>query len=116
MTAFASRPDAGWFRDAQLAKAAEQELLLILAGAADARLHDIAICRVETQPGGRHFYVYFGPPTGADPSAPTTLKPQEAKDLLQKAKGYIRLQLAEALNLKKAPDVSFVPELEKWTI
>jgi ribosome-binding factor A len=110
-----SPTDANWFRDAQLAKAAAQDLLLILAGAADERLHDIQVLRVDVQSGGRLFRVYFGPPVGADPASPETLRPRAAKDLLQKAKAYIRGELAEALNLKKAPDVSFVPDLTKWS-
>lgn len=110
MSSYSSDP----VRDQQLAKIIGNELSMILSGAADSRLQSVEIVRVEPKPGGRHFLIIYGPPSGTPAETADIGGPDDALDLLTKAHGYIRSELALALNLKFAPELSYAPDPVQW--
>lgn len=101
-------------RDQQLAKIIGNELPMILSCAGDSRLQDLEIVRVEPKPGGKHFLIIFGPPSDTLAETADIRGPDDAQDLLTKAHGYIRSELALAMNLKSAPELSYAPDPLQW--
>ena len=101
-------------RDQRLAKIIGNELPMILSCAGDSRLYDLEIVRVEPKPGGKHFLIIYGPPSDTPGETADVRGPDDAQGLLTKAHGYIRSELALALNLKTAPELSYAPEPLLW--
>lgn len=85
----------------RLTEAIKEELISILAGELrDPRIGLATVTEVVMQPGVKAIKVFVGV-EGTEQEAADTL------DGLRGAVGYIRHQLAEALDLRKAPDISF---------
>ena len=101
-------------RDAQIAHGLQQELNLILGSADDWRLGQLTIVRVEATPGGAHYTAFYGPFGGSDPAQDQSEAIAEAGELLGRAKGYLRSELASSLNLRRMPDLTFVPDVHTW--
>ncbi len=97
-------------RDQRLAAIIANELPLILNAADDARLQLIRILRVDAKTGGRNFVAFYGP----DLTEPKAISIDQADLLLANAHGFIRSELAAVLNLKRVPQVSFVPDPTQW--
>lgn len=101
------------FRDQQLARQIREELDLILASAADLHLSRLIVRDVIHQPGGSSFRA-FVVPTDADdfPSCQLLL------EVLERANGYLRSELARTLNLKRCPAIQISPDpvflLARW--
>ena len=101
-------------RDQQLAKLIHEEAHTILQCAEDNRLSSLRVVHVEPRPGGKAFLLMFGPPLGEGDEDTGIADAQEAQDILDRAQGYIRSELATALNLKSAPDIILAPDPELW--
>ena len=101
-------------RDQRLGKAMERELSMILGSASDPRLQDIPITGVEARQQGKHCRVFFGPPHGSPEEHADIEGPDQVRELLEKARGYVRSELASSLNLKMMPDLSFKPDPVRW--
>lgn len=102
-------------RDEQLSKILGREIALILESLNDARLNALEVTNVETRPGGSHFLILYGPPKNSDQSSSGIKNSNVTQDLLDGAKKHIRSELAEALNLKRAPTISFLPDPIAWS-
>ena len=63
-------------------------------------------------PGGRHFVILFGPAATSDEKE-RAVGPDQMGKWLARAQGYLRSELAATLNLKRMPELSFVPEPQK---
>jgi ribosome-binding factor A len=96
----------GEIRDTQLANLVASEVEYILGSAGDARLAELIVTAVEPKSNGRHFVVCVAPDEEPAPFASV----EELKELLKKASGYIRSELAEALNLKRTPELTIMPD------
>lgn len=86
-------------RDLRLAQLIEQELLLILPSAENPILNMLTVSEVIPEKGGKHFLILLQPEEA--------ISTDEINKHLQKAKGYLRTELALSLNLKKCPDFTF---------
>lgn len=109
-----SHPSKRHIREQQLAKAIFQELSLIFSGAEDESLQQLDILRVEVGSGTQHFRVYYAPAISADPETAGFANGGEAGALIAEAGGYIHDELAPALNLKKLPDLTYIPDPLSW--
>jgi ribosome-binding factor A len=96
----------GEIRDNQLANLIADELSYVLGTAGDSRLAELTVTNIEAKPGGKHFVVYVAPDEGS--SAFSSI--EEMKEALKKASGFIRSELAQTLNLKRAPELTFMPD------
>lgn len=108
------RSSRGHIREQQLAKALFNELSLIFSGAEDERLQQLDVVRVEVGSGRQHFRVFFAPAISADPLAAGFVDGEQASAVIAEAIGYIHAELAPALNLRKLPDLSFLPDPAAW--
>lgn len=101
------REERGRIRDANIEKLVAREVAAALAAAEDERIAALAVVRVVAGRGGTHILVLFGPaPDGGDVA--------EATALLERACGWIRSELAAALDLKRVPELTFAPEPAAW--
>jgi ribosome-binding factor A len=94
----------GEVRDLRLATLVAEELELVFYAANDQRLAELSITHVESRNGGRCFVVCVTP---SDVSA-TFSSAEEIRRVLLRATGFLRSALAEALNLKRTPDLKFI--------
>ncbi len=94
-------------RDIQLAQVIEQELGLILLSADDQVINNLQISRVVPQDGGKHFTIFLIPV----PESEVPIDLENIRHHLEKAKSYLKYQLAQTLNLKKCPLFTFEPIL-----
>lgn len=102
------------FRDDQIAKSVQIELIAIIESAHDRSINELEIVRVQPRPGGKHFLVFFGPPRDGDQASAECHDLETVSEHLAKAMGFIRSSLTEALNLKFAPGITFVPDPIQW--
>lgn len=85
----------------RLVEAIKEELVSILAGELrDPRVGLVTVTEVVMQPGAKAIRVYVSV-EGTDEEA------KQCIEGLRGAVGYVRHQLAEGLDLRKAPDISF---------
>ena len=90
-------------RPARVAQAIQQELaLLFLRGLKDPRLQQATITEVEVTPDLRRAVVYYDTPEA---------EAEAVAAGLGKARGYIRSQLAQVLNLRYMPELVFKRDL-----
>lgn len=97
----------GEIRDTQLANLIAEELDYVLSSANDPRLGDLIVTSVIPKTGGGHFIVYVA----AQKQMGGFNSATEMKAVLKKAAGFIRYELTEVLNLKRAPELTFIPDL-----
>jgi ribosome-binding factor A len=90
-------------RDLQLAQLIFEELLYVFSTADDPILNAIKIEHVIPDDGGKHFLVLVTPDTFTNPA--NTAEKTTAH--LEKAQGFIRSELALAINFKKFPVIKF---------
>lgn len=91
-------------RTRRVAEAMREELSeLIRFESSDPRLAEIEVTEVVLSPDARRADVLVRLPVGQDARA-------EAIDGLDRAKGYLRHQLAQRVELFRAPDLRFVPD------
>ncbi len=95
----------GEVRDTQLTNLIAEELEFLLGTARDPRLADLVIKAIDAKPGGKHFVIYVAPAEGLAPFQSAA----EMQAFLKKAAGYLRFELANSLNLKRAPDLTILP-------
>jgi ribosome-binding factor A len=104
----------GKIRDQQLARLVGEELDLVLAAASDQRLSSLGVTQVACGAGASHYVVCLAPVDGASPFESV----EELRALLEHVSGFLRSQLASALNLKRSPQLSLLPDplyvLAKW--
>ncbi len=96
----------GDIRDIQLASRIAEELDLILCSAEDARLSQLAVSRVEPGAGGAHFIAYLA----LGGAMEQQVVPREINGVLDKAASFLRAELCLALDLKRAPQITFMLE------
>jgi ribosome-binding factor A len=96
----------GEIRDSQLATMIAEELDYVLSSANDRRLSNLMVTGVQPKPGGGHFIVYVAPSEDSDRAYSVS----EMKAVLKGAAGFLRSELASLLNLKRVPDLTFVPD------
>ena len=94
----------GKVRDEQLANLIAEELEFVLNSARDPRLSELQITAIEPGPGGKHFLILVAPNENAN----TCFSAEEIKLVLKRATPFFRYELAQLLNLKKAPDLTFI--------
>lgn len=94
----------GEVRDIQLSSVIAEELGLILCGANDERLSELAITGVQPGKGGGHFTVLVAPSEGSQAFGSA----REIKELLDKAASFLRAELSTVLNLKRSPELTFM--------
>jgi ribosome-binding factor A len=94
----------GDIRDTQLASLIAEELDYLLSSANDPRLAELVVRAVSPKAGGGHFIVYVGPSEGQCLATSS----HELKEVLKRATGFLRSELADLLNLKRTPDLTFV--------
>ena len=97
-----------------MAKAVHNELSLILSDAADERIRLLKVIRVEALVPGKHFLIVFGPPASRSGDTPEISGARDAEEILHNALGYIRSELATAVNFKSAPNLTFSPDPVLW--
>ena len=102
------------FRDDQIAKSLQIELIAIIESARDRNINELEIIRVQPRPGGKHFLVFFGPPRDGDQVFTESHDLETVSEHLARAKGFIRSTLTETMNLKFAPGITFVPDPIQW--
>ena len=100
-------------RDDRIARNLELEIRLILEGAGDSGVRQLEVLGVTPEPGGKVFHVFVGPSR-----AQLVWGPHEAESIerLNKAKGYIRSELAPTLGLKRCPELSFHADPVAWAV
>lgn len=87
-------------RPKRVAEAIKNELsLLLLQKVRDPRLRDVSISQVEITPDLKRAKVYFIVPSGGNIG--------KAIKGLEKAKGFLRSQLAARMNLRYTPELVF---------
>ncbi len=87
-------------RPKRVAEAIKNELsILLLQKVGDPRLQEVSISQVEISPDLKRAKVYFVVPPGR--------KVGNAKKGLEKARGFLRSQLAARMNLRYTPDLIF---------
>ena len=94
----------GEIRDSQLASMVAEEMRCLLAAAEDPRLQALTVTSVSSEHGGKHFIVCLAP----DPDSEEFYRAEEIKRVLKAAHGFLRSELAEALNFKRSPDFTFM--------
>jgi ribosome-binding factor A len=94
----------GTLRDLQLTHVVAEELNFILGGASDPYLSSMRVSEVQAGKGAGHFTVMLVPDESADGLPPA----KDLKMALERAAGFVRAELAEALNLKRTPELTFV--------
>ena len=94
----------GTLRDLQLTHVVAEELNFILGGASDPYLSALRVSEVQAGKGAGHFTVLVVPDEGPEGAPPE----KEVKLALERAAGFVRAELAEALNLKRTPELTFV--------
>ncbi len=78
---------------------------------ADPRFQELVVTRVLPDGGLRRLVAVFGP----TPHRPVELGGvREAQELFEAATGFFRSVLAEALQLRRAPQLRFLPDPERW--
>ena len=103
----------GKIRDTQLATLIAEELDFVLSSAQDSRLAELTITGVEPKAGAGHFIIYVAPNDDSQSFASAT----EVKAILQRASGFLRYELSSLLNLKRMPELSFMPDpLYPWGV
>ncbi len=95
----------GEIRDFQLAQLIGEELGFILDSAHDAELSQLSVAGVEPGGGAGHYVIRIRPASGGRPWTS-----REIKAVLDRAGGYLKSQLVLSLNLKRAPQVTFMPD------
>jgi ribosome-binding factor A len=95
----------GEIRDFQLAQLIAEELGFILDSAHDAELSQLSVAGVEPGGGAGHYVIRIRPSAGG-----RAWSPREIKTVLDRAGGYLKSQLVLSLNLKRAPQVTFMPD------
>lgn len=98
----------GKYRQHRVSDAARQEICDILRDVKDPRVSGtfITITSVEVTPDFKYAKIFYS--TLSDHAAP-----EEAKELaagLRSASGFIRSQLAQRLNLRITPELTFIPD------
>lgn len=93
-------------RDTQLANVIAEEVGYLLHSARDSRLTELVVARVDAKPGGRHFVVYLACERDIAPFRSR----EEMKQVLKRAVGYLRSELALSLHLKRIPDITLLPD------
>lgn len=96
----------GSIRDEQLAAIITRELELIFAAASDDRLAELTVVGIESRARGTHYVVTVAPDEGAE----IRYSAREMDEILRKASGFIRSELALALNLKRCPSLTLVAD------
>lgn len=96
----------GEIRDEQLARLVAEELDYVLSSASDPRLAELTVTGVTPKAGGGHFIVYVAPQEGACGFSSIT----EMKSALKRASSFLRYELGGALNLKRTPDLTVIPD------
>lgn len=87
-------------RPKRVAEAIKNELsILLLQKVGDPRLRDVSITKVEITPDLKRAKVYFVLPAGGNVG--------KAKKGLEKARGFLRSQLAARMNLRYTPELVF---------
>lgn len=101
-------------RDEQIAQLILRELNLILDSANDWRLGLLKIVAVIPTAGGAHYTVMFAPAEGWSAEDDPNTWDGEPQELLQRARGYLRSELMESLNLRRMPELTFIPVPPSW--
>lgn len=96
----------GSIRDLQLATIIAEELEFILSSANDFRLRELRVTGVIPKAGGKHFIAYVAPEECSRDFGSAL----EMKIALKKATKFIRYELCDSLNLKRAPELTLMPD------
>jgi ribosome-binding factor A len=91
------------FRDAQLCQLLAEELELVLLNAEDPLLSELYISEVQARSGGSAFSVLLEPRDYGALQVPQ----HTLKQTIQRASGFLRRELTEALNLRRSPQITF---------
>ncbi len=83
----------------QLCEQVAETIALALADCGDPALHGVWVERVEPDPGAGRLRLIVGAEAGC--STPLTIR------ALERARGYLRRQIAEDIHRKRTPDLSF---------
>lgn len=95
----------GEIRDTQIANLIYEELGYVLSSANDRRLSELTVTRVLPGGGGSHYIVHVRPCEGS-----TLASAGEIKEALKAAAGFLRAELATAINLKRTPELTIMPD------
>jgi len=94
----------GHLRDVQLTHVVAEELNFILGGASDPFLSALRVSEVQAGKGASHFIVMVVP-SDEDEGIP---RADDVKQALARGSGFMRAELAVALNLKRTPELTFM--------
>ena len=90
-------------KDAQLRSEVEEIVALALLDSADARLRQLHVGSVDMKAGGACLVVSVVPA-----GRPTLAEIEELQSALDHARGWLRRQIAQEVNRKRAPDLVFL--------
>ena len=80
-----------------------RELALCISKMKDPRISFLEVVRVKVTPDLNYAKVYIASISGGDAAA-------EACNVLKKAEGYIKTELAHTMNIRKIPALEFIPD------
>ena len=91
------------FRDSQLCQLLAEELELVLLNAENPLLSELHVSEVQTRSGGSAYRVFLKP---RDYGA-LRVSQHALHQTIQRASGFLRCELTEALNLRRSPQSTF---------
>ena len=94
----------GELRDIQLTRVVAEELNFILAGANDPLLALLKVSDVQSGKGAAHFIVLLV----VDDTSEGVPRAEDVTRALERSKGFLRAELAQGLNLKRAPELTLM--------
>jgi ribosome-binding factor A len=101
------------YRDQQLADLIEQELQDVFEEAEDPVLNCLKILSIGAKPGGKNFTVVVGASGESLGYEQRASHEEIIMEALERARHYIRAEIALSLNLKRCPDLKFIPVVSR---
>jgi ribosome-binding factor A len=101
------------YRDQQLSDLIEQELQDIFEEAEDPVLNCLEILSIGAKPGGKNFTVVVGAASESLGYEQRESHEEIIMEAIERARHYIRAEIALGLNLKRCPDLKFIPVVSR---